>query len=154
MIGGVLGALLGRRPPRLQAGAICLHDGKVLLISSLDTGRWIIPKGWPMAGRTLAGAAMQEAWEEAGIRGRLRTDPVGSFTYDKRGKSGLPRETEVSVYVIDVTGISDSYPEAGRRTRRFLPPAEAAELVEEPGLKALLRAIPESVRPPASRSAE
>lgn len=153
MIGGFLAALLGRRPRPLQAGALCLHQGKVLLISSLDTGRWIIPKGWPMAGRTLAGAAMQEAWEEAGIRGRLRPDPVGSFSYDKRGKGGLPRETEVSVYLIDVTGVADSYPEAGRRERRFLPPAEAADLVQEPGLKQLLRAIPGSARPPASRNA-
>lgn len=147
----LLGTLLGRRPPPLQAGAFCLRDGEVLLISSLDTGRWVIPKGWPMAGRSLAGAAMQEAWEEAGVRGRLRPGAIGSFVYDKRGKGGLPRETEIRVYIIDVTAMEDEYPEAGRRERRFLPPVEAAPLVDEPGLRDMLLALAtrEPAPPPA-----
>ena len=60
--------LLGYRPASLQVGALCLRirDGKtqVLLITSRDTGRWVIPKGWPMRGRSLSGAAKQEAWEK------------------------------------------------------------------------------------------
>ena len=141
-LGKFLTTLLGHRPRPLQAGALCLKEGKVLVISSLDTGRWIIPQGWPMAGRTLAGAAMQEAWEEAGVKGRLRPEPIGSFTYAKRSKTGLPRDTEVQVFVIDVTAMAGEFPEKGQRAREFVSPQEAARRVAEPGLKALLQQLP------------
>ncbi|HHX88347.1 MAG TPA: NUDIX domain-containing protein, partial [Paracoccus sp.] len=68
-----------RRPDYIQAAALCLREGnkgrEVLLISSLKSERWILPKGWPMKGRTLAGAALQEAWEEAGVVGRADEVP-------------------------------------------------------------------------------
>ena len=54
-----------------------------LLITSRGTGRWIIPKGWPMPGRTLAQAALREAYEEAGIRGIVETSSIGSYQYYK-----------------------------------------------------------------------
>lgn len=137
--------LMGRRPSHLQVGALCLrqHKGQteVLLISSLGTGRWIIPKGWPMRGRSLAGAAAQEAWEEAGIRGKGSPRPLGSFGYFKVREGGLALHIDVQVYVIRVTSVSDVYPEAGRRQRIWLLPAEAAEKVTEPGLRAILRRL-------------
>lgn len=114
---------------------------EVLLLSSLDTGRWIIPKGWPMTGRSLAGAAMQEAWEEGGIRGRLRPEAVGSFTYEKRRAGSFGQPVEVRVFVIDVQSLAQSYPEVGRRKRQWFSPREAAELVDEPGLRAILLSL-------------
>ncbi|HEY0275053.1 MAG TPA: NUDIX hydrolase [Paenirhodobacter sp.] len=141
----IVAGMLGIRPPPLQAGALCLRRGaagiEVLLISSLDTGRWVIPKGWPMAGRSLAGAAMQEAWEEAGVRGRLRPAAVGQYIYDKRRKGGLRQPTEIRVFAIDVIDLAEQYPEAGRRQRIWLAPDVAAERVAEPGLKRLLAAL-------------
>ena len=63
---------------RTQFGALCFRRSKtqkagveLLLVSSRDTGRWIIPKGWPMDRETPAAAAAMEAWEEAGVRGRV-----------------------------------------------------------------------------------
>jgi hypothetical protein len=61
-----------RRPKRLQVAALCYKqandtdDKEILLVTSRDTGRWIIPKGWPIDGKNASEAALQEAWEEAG----------------------------------------------------------------------------------------
>ena len=75
------------QPPRVQVGALCWRrTGKgvrVMLITSRDTGRWIIPKGWPMRNRTEAEAAAREAWEEAGLRGDILDRSIGVYTYRK-----------------------------------------------------------------------
>ena len=69
---------------RQQVGALpyrTIDKGKVelLLITSRDTGRWLIPKGWPMTGVKDYDAAAQEAWEEAGVVGPVRRKPIGSY---------------------------------------------------------------------------
>lgn len=141
----IVSGLMGRRPSPLQVGALCLRHRngapEVLLISSLDTGRWIIPKGWPMRGRSLAGAALQEAWEEAGIRGRVRHEALGSFSYDKVRSGGLAQRCEVRVFVIETEAMAERFPEMGRRRREWLAPAEAAARVSEPELQAILRTL-------------
>lgn len=141
----IVSGLFGQRPSHLQVGAVCLRHRKgkteVLLVTSLGTGRLIIPKGWPMRGRSLAGAALREAWEEAGIRGRVRHTPLGSFHYDKQRDGGLAMRCEVRVFVIETESAAERYPEAGRRERVWMLPAEAAAQVGEPGLSAILRAL-------------
>ena len=146
-----IGRLLGARPPAMQVGALCVDDaGRVLLITSRDTGRWIIPKGWPMAGRTLAGAALQEAWEEAGVEAEPG-QRTGVYHYDKGHDAGFAIPVEVVVFTVRVRGLADAYPEAGARERRWFAPAEAAALVAEPELAALIRAVAAQVgaAPPA-----
>ncbi|SIS58813.1 NUDIX hydrolase [Phaeovulum vinaykumarii] len=145
-IAGFLATLLGRRPPYLQVGALCLRrnraqDLEVLMISSLRRGRWIIPKGWPMKGRSLAGAALREAWEEAGVHGKVSSRPIGRYHYDKERAGGLPLRCEVRVFRVDVDHLDDDHPEAGRRKRHWMHPREAAGLVDEPGLAALLEGL-------------
>ncbi len=133
-----------RRPPRLQVAALCWRPARsgagreVLLITSRDTGRWIIPKGWPMRGRGAGGAALQEAWEEAGVRGELNETPVGRYHYDKIAKGGHPIPVETMVYAVRVTELAEEYPEVGQRRREWTAPAEAARRVREPELKSLL----------------
>lgn len=132
------------RPHRVQFAALCVRDTEdgeeVLLITSRDTGRWVIPKGWPMDGKDGAEAAMQEAWEEAGVRVKhLNRDSVGHFTYDKRLDDGSAVPVCTSVFRIEIEGLADDYPEAGQRQRKWFPPKEAANLVHEPELSALLR---------------
>ena len=141
---GKLGFLLGRRPVSMQVGAICRDTatGAVMLITSRGTGRWVIPKGWPMAGRSLAGAAAQEAWEEAGLRGTIRETELGRFTYDKDQAEGYCVPVQVRVFLMEVAEVEDAFPEAAQRDRRWFPPAEAARRVAEPGLAAILRALP------------
>ncbi|WBU63978.1 NUDIX hydrolase [Paracoccus aerodenitrificans] len=139
-IRNTLSLLLGRRPPVLQVGAICRHvqTREILLITSRGTGRWIIPKGWPMSGLSVAGAAAQEAWEEAGVRGTVSPRSVGRYGYDKWQEQGFSIYIQVQVHLIEVERLEDDFPESEERTRQWFPVAKAAELVDEPGLKELL----------------
>ena len=134
------------RPKRLQVAALCLRgEGagrEVLLITSRDTGRWILPKGWPIDGLTAPGAALQEAWEEAGVQsGTITAEPLGSYDYDKRLEGGVPVQVEVKVYAVTDVHMADDYPEVDERNRRWMSPSEAASLVDEPGLRDILRLL-------------
>ena len=142
---GMVQPLLSR-PKRLQVAALCLRDTdagrEVLLITSRDTGRWILPKGWPIDGLTAPGAALQEAWEEAGVKtGTITEVPLGSYDYDKRLEGGVPVSVEVKVYAVEDVKLMDSYHEVEERNRRWLSPSEAAGLVDEPGLQDTLQQL-------------
>lgn len=139
----LLGRMLGRRPPALQVGALCIQPetGKVLLVTSRGTGRWIIPKGWPMDGRSVGGAALREAWEEAGVRGEVEETAFGRYSYDKKLTRGLSAPVEVQVHLVRVEGLDKNFPERKQRQRRWFTPDEAAGLVDEAGLARLLRRL-------------
>ncbi len=150
MFRNFLGRMLGRRPPALQVGALCLQaeTGRVLLVTSRGTGRWIIPKGWPMDGRSVGGAALREAWEEAGVRGEVEETAFGRYSYDKKLTKGLSAPVEVQVHLVRVEGLDKNFPERKQRQRRWFTPAEAAGLVDEAGLARLLRRLPSPAAPP------
>ena len=131
------------RPHRVQCAALCTRDmdgqPEVLLITSRDTGRWIIPKGWPIDGLDGAGTAQQEAWEEAGVRAAsVDAKPVGQFSYDKILKDGSAQPVVTCVYHIDVADLAEEFPEAHERKRCWVSPKTAAERVREPELRDLL----------------
>ncbi|KAA8606685.1 NUDIX hydrolase [Salipiger aestuarii] len=137
-----------RRPAGFQVAALCHRHGpggiEVLMITSRETQRWILPKGWPMYGTDGGGTALQEAWEEAGVKPRGgKPLKICSYRYDKVLDGGLPLPTDVDVYAIAVEKLYDSFPEAGQRTRRWMSPEAAAAIVAEPQLAALLRALPD-----------
>ena len=111
---------------------------KVLLITSRETRRWVIPKGWPMIGRTPCEAAAQEAYEEAGLVGEAEGRPIGAYTYDKRLRDGTVRPVTVQVFALEVMVERLSFPEQGQREKLWTDPATAAQLVDEPELKTLL----------------
>lgn len=141
----VLSPLL-RRPERLQVAAICYtQDGpkkKVLLITSRDSRRWIVPKGWPIDGMNAPEAAAQEAWEEAGVRPqKVDSEPVGSYRYCKELDSGATTTVETLVYKVEVDHLEDNYPEADERDRRWVSPDVAADMVAEPELQSILRQL-------------
>jgi 8-oxo-dGTP pyrophosphatase MutT (NUDIX family) len=133
-----------RRPKRLQVAALC-HRGKgdnkeVLMITSRGTGRWIIPKGWPMRGLDDHESALQEAWEEAGVReSHAAPEPIGTFTYDKVQESGWSYPVETLVYSVKVKELAETFPEVEQRDRKWMAPKEAANLVQEEELKAILQ---------------
>lgn len=137
-----IGRLMGARQPALQVAALCMDPdtGQVLMITSRGTGRWIIPKGWPMPGRSLAEAALQEAWEEAGVRAAPGRE-IGTYRYDKMQSGGFAIPVLVHTFLTLVDSLSDEFPEQGRRTRCWVDPAEAATMVAEPDLAALLRTL-------------
>lgn len=134
------------RPRLLQVAALCLKgsgaDTRVLMITSRGTGRWIIPKGWPITGKDGAQTALQEAWEEAGVsKGDVTGNPIGAFSYDKELKTGLPVPVQTFVYTIRDVELSDKYPEAHQRRRKWVSPRDAANMVREPELKNILRQL-------------
>ncbi|MDF3853319.1 NUDIX hydrolase [Paracoccus sp. P2] len=145
-----LARLIGRRPPDMQVAALCLNEasGDVLLVTSRGTGRWIVPKGWPMAGRSLADAARQEAWEEAGVKGRVGEVEIGRYHYDKDQDRGFAIPVEVRVFPLYVEALETQFPEAQERQRRWFAPQDAARMVAETGLQQILRRLPAERRHP------
>lgn len=139
----IFARMLGLRPPAMQVAALCIcpATSRVLLITSRGTGRWIIPKGWPMPGRSLAQAAMQEAWEESGVQGEVSETPIGRYHYDKEQDRSFAIPIDVRVFPVTVSALADDFPEAAQRKRQWFTPLEAAELVDETGLKQLLRGL-------------
>lgn len=117
-------------------------DGSVLvlLVTSLQTHRWIIPKGWPMPGQQDFASAALEAREEAGVVGNPVSTRIGTFMYEKRRTSGSVL-VEVSVYPLQVREELSHWPERKRRQRAWFTLADAAALVQEPELQELLLRI-------------
>jgi len=131
-----------QRDVRSQFGALCyrIHQDKVqvLLVTSRRTKRWILPKGWPIAGASPAEAALQEAWEEAGVQGRVTGNSIGIYTYTK-SNSGETLPCVVAVFSIKVKRMKDDYPEAHQRRRKWFTLKKAAALIAEPELRQILR---------------
>lgn len=137
-----------KRETRTQFAALCYRRSKkkkggieVLLVSSRDSGRWIIPKGWPMDGVTPAAAAAQEAWEEAGVRGKVADVCVGMYSYSKWLDEELSLPCIVAVFPVAVSRLEKAYPEAGQRKRKWFTPKKAASKVGEPVLRQIIRAF-------------
>jgi 8-oxo-dGTP pyrophosphatase MutT (NUDIX family) len=129
-------------PALLQVGALTIRfrggAPEVLLLTSRETKRWVIPKGWPMKGRTNWYAAAKEAREEAGVVGKTGKRSVGDFLYYKRRalQSDLCR---VEVYPLLFEKQLRQFREKGQREARWFDLEEAAERVQEPGLAALMQ---------------
>jgi 8-oxo-dGTP pyrophosphatase MutT (NUDIX family) len=111
---------------------------EVLLITSRKTRHWIIPKGWPMRGRSDPEAAAQEALEEAGIEGQVQTEPFGKYLYSKR----CPANSELCmVYLLEVTHQRETWLEKGEREVRWFSVEDAAALVEKAGLTEVIASL-------------
>jgi 8-oxo-dGTP pyrophosphatase MutT (NUDIX family) len=127
--------------PRNQFAALPWRDGphgrEVLLITTRGGGRWLVPKGKPMAGMTAAEAAAQEAWEEAGVTGTIEAVPLGSFAHLK-GSLLAPRRLQVELYALEVTAEADEWPEAHERERRWVSVPQALRLVRSQELRRLI----------------
>jgi len=131
------------RKPARQVAAIALRsiDGacEILMVTSRDTGRWIVPKGWIEPGEDGGTAAAREAWEEAGLRGDIDPGgPVGSFRYIKQRPRRGDLLCEVDVYLLHNVSITSEWPEKTERTRRWLPVAQALDLIAEDGLRPVI----------------
>ena len=144
-----------RRPPRYQVAAMCYRaEGgafRILLLTSRETKRWVLPKGWPKMGLDGAETAREEAWEESGVRLEEEGRPIGRYSYRKRLRGGVPVDTEVDVFAFRLVSEEESFPEAAERNRRWVDPREAAQLVDEPELAAILRDAEALVRSPQTK---
>jgi 8-oxo-dGTP pyrophosphatase MutT (NUDIX family) len=138
--------LLLRRPRHLQVAALCYRmvggEKQVLLVTSRRSGRWVLPKGWPIDGKSASEAALTEAWEEAGVEAaEPKAQLLGRYPYRKKFGNGLSVPSEALVFAIPVARLAETYPEAAQRQRRWFTAADAAKHMREPELKAILRAF-------------
>ena len=131
------------REPRQQYAALPWRraaDGgvEVLLITSRETRRWVIPKGWPIKGLKSPKSAAREAFEEAGVTGEAGKKKLGVYHYDKKLASGRIQHVRVNVYALKVEFEADAWPEKGQREKLWTSLADAAPRVDEPELQALI----------------
>lgn len=110
----------------------------ILLITSRETRRWVVPKGNLIAGLEPHLAAAHEAFAEAGVSGNPAQVPIGFYRYAKRRKNGILRTLTVDVFPLGVTAQAEEWPEQDEREQRWFAPAQAADAVEEEELKAIL----------------
>ncbi|ODT32373.1 MAG: NUDIX hydrolase [Kaistia sp. SCN 65-12] len=110
---------------------------EVMLVTSRETKRFIVPKGWPMKGKSGRKTAAIEAEEEAGVVGKALSRPAGTYSYWKRLSGSFVR-VKVVVYLLEVTEERADWRERRARRRAWLSPAEAALLIDEPELSALM----------------
>lgn len=119
-------------------------DVEILMITSRLSRHWLIPKGWPMNGKTNAQAAAREAYEEAGVKGTISRKPIGRYRYQKLLADGTALPCFVDVYALRVEKELASWPEADDRERLWVTPDEAARVVFEPDLAAFLGSVSQS----------
>ncbi|MFO0864463.1 MAG: NUDIX hydrolase [Gemmataceae bacterium] len=117
-----------------QAAALPIRNGRVCLVTSSNGKRWVIPKGLIEPGQTAGETALQEAWEEAGLTGTLRPEPIGSFVYEKW--CGV---CHVTVFAMHVTEVAQHWPERELRQRNWVGVPTALETLDDQGLIDLLR---------------
>lgn len=129
--------------PSLQYAALSYRrraDGgiEVLLITSRETRRWIIPKGWPAPGLTPHDSARNEAMEESGAIGRIGERSIGVYHYTKLvADAAVP--CKVEVFLLEVEEQLVSWPEEGQRNIQWFGLQEAGDVVQEPELSAIIR---------------
>jgi ADP-ribose pyrophosphatase YjhB (NUDIX family) len=134
------------KPVRQVAAVPVRRDARgrieILLITSSTTKRFLVPKGWPMKGKSGRKAATIEAREEAGVTGTALKQPLGTYGYWKR-LSDRFANVVVTVYLLPVAEELPEWEEASKRQRAWLRPADAAKLIDEPQLASLVLGLAE-----------
>ena len=120
-------------PWRRAQGAV-----EILLVTTRNTRRWIVPKGWPLDGRTPSECAAHEALEEAGVLGEVAAETLGSFRYAKRRKSGKIVPCKVHVFTMRVVRQRRRWAEKSVREICWCSLDEALMRVTDPGLRRLI----------------
>ncbi|MAY60764.1 MAG: NUDIX hydrolase [Rhizobiales bacterium] len=132
-----------REPGARQAAALVLRERKgrreVLLITSRDTGRWIVPKGWIEEDEDGAAAAEREAWEEAGVLGTTIGPALGSYDYLKIRPQRGDVLCTVDIHLLRLEEERGRWPEYKQRKRKWVRLPQALDIIEEPGLVDALR---------------
>jgi 8-oxo-dGTP pyrophosphatase MutT (NUDIX family) len=119
---------------------------EILVLTTRQTRRWIIPKGWPIRNLKPVRSAAREAFEEAGVRGRIGAKPIGVFSYTKAlDETGTELTCEVRVFPLLVKRQTKTWPESAQRMVQWVDPAKAIALVKEDELKALIAAFAKQV---------
>jgi 8-oxo-dGTP pyrophosphatase MutT (NUDIX family) len=129
-----------------QFAALPYRRGKsgnieVLLVTSRETRRWIIPKGWPISGVKPHDLAALEAMEEAGVTGEVEDEPIGAYRYEKKRSDGTIVMCTVDTFALKVEERMPTWPEQDERERKWFSLDEAAQKVQEPELRVLIKKL-------------
>jgi 8-oxo-dGTP pyrophosphatase MutT (NUDIX family) len=139
--------------PFVQYGALPYRESRsgleVLLVTSRESRRWILPKGWPQRGLPPHRTAENEAFEEAGVVGKIGKKPIGAYWYDKKLESGAAARCKVRVFPLRVTRQLKKWPEKRQRQARWHSPAQASRRLRETYLRQIIRAFVKVKRNPA-----
>lgn len=120
---------------RLVAGCLpVMPDGRVLLIGSVKSTDWILPKGGWEHDETSAEAAVREAYEEAGVRGTVTADLGLHEIVSSRGN-----KSRAAMFILGVTEVLDDWPESHRK-RKTVPFREAFAYCVRPEVVSVLQA--------------
>ena len=111
----------------------------MLLVTGRRSGRWTIPKGWPLPGKSLAETAAQEAFEEAGVKGTIDPNPIGTFRHVKQQLDLGDLEVSIVVHPMWVDREFPKWPELGQRKRKWFTPKDAAKQVDSSELGELIK---------------
>ncbi|MEW6257583.1 MAG: NUDIX hydrolase [Pseudomonadota bacterium] len=116
------------------------QDGEVQvrLITSRETRRWVLPKGWPMKGIAPHKAAAREAFEEAGLIGSTSRSAVGLYSYEKRLSATRSVLCDVLVFPMQVKRYLKKWPERSQRIGFWFTIESAAAAVQEEELRDLI----------------
>jgi 8-oxo-dGTP pyrophosphatase MutT (NUDIX family) len=143
-----------------QVAALCWrHSPKrnsqieILLVTSLNSKRWILPKGWLEAELSAAENAAREAFEEAGVTGKVSPQPMGAYHYLKEKKDGGGMPCSVEVFTLAVSKQLDDWPEKNARELAWVPVEQALAQVSEPGLRQILKDFRKQQSPAKARRA-
>ena len=138
---------VSKQSEHIQYGALPWRRGRggleILLVTTLNTKRWIVPKGWPLAGHAPAECAEHEALEEAGLLGKMQPKPLGSFPYEKSSRGGDNLSCNVLLFAMEVKQQRRLWPEKKLRETRWCSVEEALERVSNPGLRSLIQEFAE-----------
>jgi 8-oxo-dGTP pyrophosphatase MutT (NUDIX family) len=145
-----------KQPVRVQYAALPYRFTpsaalEILLVTTRQTQRWIIPKGWPIKGLRPEKSAAREAFEEAGVTGRIGAKSIGLFAYDKILDQACIGY-EVRVFPLLVKQQSESWPEIDERVVQWVAPERALAMIKEPELKVLVGAFVKRAALAASKS--
>jgi 8-oxo-dGTP pyrophosphatase MutT (NUDIX family) len=112
---------------------------EILIVTTRQSRRWIVPKGWPIKRLTPSKSAAREAFEEAGVRGKISARAVGVFRYKKTAvENGADPDYEVTIFPLLVRRQSATWPEFGQRVVQWVDPEKAISLIRDPELKAIV----------------
>jgi 8-oxo-dGTP pyrophosphatase MutT (NUDIX family) len=128
--------------PRTQFAALPYRlnpDLEILLVTSRGIGRWVIPKGWPVRGKSPRGSAGVEALEEAGVTGDVSKRPIGVYDYVKIMADGAGQDCLVTVFPLKVKARKAKWREMDQREWNWFDWRSAAAVVDEPGLADIIR---------------
>jgi 8-oxo-dGTP pyrophosphatase MutT (NUDIX family) len=129
-----------------QAAALCWrrssrNAAEVLLITSRNGRRWIFPKGWPKDAESLHLTAKREAFEEAGVVGKIGMKPIGIYSYGKKAKTRTTVPVLVQVFPLEVLLQQNDWPEKNQRKTVWMPLGPASERVSMPQLRPILNRL-------------